>query len=149
MGGGGLVATDVIVRRKLAAVFFANGEGFLPSVRADSCIDGREVCYGSAIAAELVLKAFLLAKGWSDHRCRRDIRHDLEKALASARAAGLEAASPELDDVIGVLNIYYPKHAFDRFVSPAGCEAFPTKARTIVASLFDIVRPHMEASGGR
>jgi hypothetical protein len=148
VGGGGPVATAVIVRRELAAVFFANGEGFLPSARADDCIDGRQVCHGSAIAAELVLKAFLLAKGWSDHRCRRDIRHDLEKALASARAAGLEAASPELDDVIGVLNIYYPKHAFDRFASPAGGEAFPAKARAIVATLFDAVRPHVD-SGAR
>ncbi|HEY9579555.1 MAG TPA: hypothetical protein VIR65_06780 [Rhizorhapis sp.] len=147
MGGGGLVATADIVPRELAAVFFANGDGFLPSDAADNRIDGREVCYGSAIAAELVLKAYLLAKGWSDDRCRRDIRHDLEQALASARAAGLDAASPDLDGVIGVLNIYYPKHAFDRFVPPAGCKAFPTKARTIVASLFDIVRPHIEASG--
>src|SRR3546814_10385490 len=93
------------------------------------------------------LPIYLLAKGWSDDRCRRDIRHDLEQALASARAAGLDAASPDLDGVIGVLNIYYPKHAFDRFVPPAGCKAFPTKARTLVASLFDIVRPHIEASG--
>ncbi|MBO9378801.1 hypothetical protein GG804_18705 [Sphingomonas histidinilytica] len=149
MGSGGLVATDVIARRELAAVFFANGEGFLPSDAGDNRIDGREVCYGSVIAAELVLKAYLLAKGWSDDRCRRDIRHDLDQALASARAAGLEATSPDLDGVIGVLNIYYPKHAFDRFVSPAGCEAFPTKARAIIASLFDLVRPHIEASGGR
>lgn len=136
------------VRRDLAAVFFANGEGFLPSARADDRIDGRDICYGSAIAAELVLKAFLLAKGWSDERCRRDIRHDLEKALASVRAAGLKAASPELDRVIGVLNIYYPKHAFDRFVSPAGDEAFPAKARAIVAGLFDAIRPHLD-SGAR
>src|SRR3546814_21052129 len=128
--------------RVLAAVVFANGDGFLPSDAADNRIDGREVCYGSAIAAELVLKAYLLAKGWSDDRCRRDIRHDLEQALASARAAGLDAASPDLDGVIGVLTIYYPKHAFDRFVPPAGCKAFPTKARTIVASLFDIFRHH-------
>jgi len=148
VGGGRLVATAVIVRRKLAAVFFANGEGFLPTARADDLIDGRDICYGSAIAAELVLKAFLLAKGWSDQRCRRDVRHDLEKALASARAAGLEAASPELDLVIGVLNIYYQKHAFDRFVSPAGDEAFPTKARAIVAALFDTIRPHVD-SGAR
>src|SRR3546814_2394242 len=86
--------------RVLAAVVFANGDGFLPSDAADNRIDGREVCYGSAIAAELVLKAYLLAKGWSDDRCRRDIRHDLEQALASARAAGLDAASPDLVGVI-------------------------------------------------
>src|SRR3546814_1068697 len=42
VGGGGLVATADIVPRELAAVFFANGDGFLPSDAADNRIAGRE-----------------------------------------------------------------------------------------------------------
>src|SRR3546814_16541228 len=55
VGGGGLVATADIVPRELAAVFFANGAGFLPSDAADNRIYGRRVCYGSALHVELVL----------------------------------------------------------------------------------------------
>jgi hypothetical protein len=100
-------------------------------------------------SAELVLKAFLLTQGWTDDRCWREIRHDLEKALACAQAAGLEKAPSELGYVIGVLNAYYPNHAFDRFVAPAGDEAFPERARSVIADLFDRVRPYVEVSGGR
>lgn len=143
MGGGGLVALAGEIDRELVAVLFANGEGFLPSAAAAEGIDAGETCYSIAIATELVLKAFLVAKGWSDDRCRRDVRHDLEKALAFAQAMGLEAMPDELGYVIGVLNAYYPKHAFDRFVAPADDEAFPARARSVVAGLFDAVRPHV------
>jgi hypothetical protein len=129
-------------------VFLANGEGFLPSLASADRRDAREICYAIAIATELGLKAFLVAQGWSEDRCRRDVRHDLEKALAFAKAAGLKAVG-ELDGVVSVLNAYYPKHAFDRFVVPAGDEAFPARARAIVADLFERVRPQVEASGGR
>lgn len=129
-------------------MFLANGGGFLPSPASADRRDAREICYAIAIATELALKAFLVAQGWSDDRCRRDVRHDLEKALAFARAAGLRAAA-ELDGVVCVLNAYYPKHVFDSFVVPAGDEAFPARARAIVADLFERVRPQVEASGGR
>lgn len=129
-------------------MFLANGEGFLPSAASADRREAREICYAIAIAAELALKAFLVAQGWSDDRCRRDVRHDLEKALAFAKAAGLQA-SAELDDVVSVLNAYYPKHAFDSFVVPVGDAAFPARARATVTDLFERVRPQVEASGGR
>lgn len=147
MGGRGLVATDGI-DRELAAAFLANGEGFLPGAASADRRDAREICYAIAIATELVLKAFLIVQGWRDDRCRRDVRHDLEKALSFARAAGLHAPAG-LDDVLSVLNTYYPKHAFDRFAVPAGDAAFPARAIEIVADLFERIRPHVEASGGR
>jgi len=143
-----VVAADGEPDRDLADLFFANGQGFLPLGDPPNVRDGRETCYATAIAAELVLKAFLLTQGWSDDRCRREIRHDLEKGLACARAAGLENPPSELGYVIGVLNAYYPNHAFDRFVAPAGDEAFPVRARSVIADLFDRVRPHVEDSGG-
>lgn len=147
MGGRGLVAAGDI-DRELAAVFLASGEGFLPGADTADRGDAREICYAIAIATELVLKASLVAQGWSDDRCRRDVRHDLEKALAFAKAAGLKAVVG-LDGIVSVLNAYYPKHAFDSFVVPAGDAAFPVKARAIVAKLFERVRPQVEASGGQ
>lgn len=147
MGGRGLVAAGDI-DRELAAVFLANGEGFLRGSDAADRGDAREICYAIAIATELVLKAFLVARGWNDDRCCRDVRHDLEKALAFAEAAGLKAVAG-LDGIVCVLNAYYPKHAFDGFVVPHGDAAFPTRARAIVADLFECVRPQVEASGGR
>lgn len=136
------------IDRELAAVFLANGEGFLPSAASDDRGEVGEICYVIAIATELALKAFLVAQGWSDDRCRRDVSHDLERALAFANAAGLNVG-PELDGAIGVLNAYYPKHAFDRFAVPAGDGEFPARARAIVAGLFASVRLQFEASGGR
>lgn len=147
MGSRGLVAAGDI-DRELAAVLLANGEGFPPSAASDDRGDAREICYAIAIATELALKALLVTQGWSDDRCRRDVRHDLEKALIFAKAAGLKVG-PELDGMIGVLNTYYPKHAFDRFVVPAGDGEFPARARAMVADLFASVRPQVEASGGR
>lgn len=133
----------------MAGVFFANGEEFLPSEVFVGKIDDRDLCYATAIAGELVLKAFLLTRGWSDDRCRREIRHDLEKGLAYVELAGLKNIPSELGYVIGVLNAYYPKHACDRFTSPIGDTGFPARARSVIADLFTLVRPHVEASGGR
>lgn len=143
MGGGGLVETREGIER--ARALLANGEEFLPSpVRAETG-DPRDTCYVTAIAVELGLKAYLSSKGWSDDRCRQDIRHDLERGLASACEAGM-VGTDELADVIAVLNAYYPRHAFDRF---DGDPALASKARAAVAGLFDAVRPYVEASGGR
>ena len=147
MGGRGLVAAGGI-DLELAAVFLANGEDFLPGADTADRGDAREICYAIAIATELVLKAFLVARGWSDDRCRRDVRHDLKKALAFAKAAGLKAVAG-LDGIVCVLNAYYPKHAFDSFVVPDADVAFPAKASAIIADLLERVRPQVEASGGR
>lgn len=128
----------------MAATLLANGEAFLPGGDMVDHVDARAICYATAIAAELALKAFLVAQGWSDDRCRRDVRHDLERALAFATAAGLDTV-PGLDRTVSVLNAYYPKHAFDSFVVPVGGDAFPSEAYAVVRRLFDIVRPHVEA----
>lgn len=148
MGGRGLVAIDSELDRDLAQVFFANGEGFLPPGDPSDVRDGRETCHATAIAAELVLKAFLLTQGWNDDQCRREIRHDLEKGLERALAAGLEKTPTELRYVIGVLNAYYPNHAFDQFVVPADDEAYPARARSVIAELFSSVRPYVKVLRG-
>lgn len=86
------------------------------------------------------------SQGWSDDRCRQDIRHDLEKGLSHADKSGMVGTGDDLGDVIAVLNAYYQCHAFDRFDSDP---AFASKARAEVARLLDVVRPYVEASGGR
>ena len=130
----------------MSPVFFAYGEGFLRTAGLLDGSDDRHSCYATAIATELVLKAFLLSRGWSDERCRRDIRHDLVKALAFAQAEGLKLAPNGLGDVIGVLNAYYPRHAFDSFVAPDGDTTFAARACGDVADLFDVVRPHVKVA---
>lgn len=141
-----MVAASIKLEGDLSAVFFANGEGFLRTAGLLDGSDDRHSCYATAIATELVLKAFLLSRGWSDGRCRRDIGHDLVKALAFAQAEELKLAPNGLGDVIGVLNAYYPRHAFDSFVAPAGDTTFAAQARGDVADLFDVVRPHMKVA---
>lgn len=144
MGGGGLVVAREDIER--ARALLATGEEFLPSPERAETGDPRDTCYKTAIAAELGLKAYLSSQGWSDDRCRRDVRHDLEKGLSHACEAGLDAATDALADAVAVLNAYYPRHAFDRFDGDA---AFASRARAAVAGLLDAVRPYVEASGGR
>lgn len=129
-----------------ARALLANGDDFLPSLSQAETGDPRDTCYKAAIAAELGLKAYLSSQGWSDDRCRRDIRHDLEKGLEHAGKSGMVGTGDELADVIVVLNAYYPRHAFDRF---DGDPAFALKVRAEVARLLDVVRPYVEGCGGR
>ncbi|MBX9864153.1 MAG: hypothetical protein K2Y42_15545 [Hyphomicrobium sp.] len=136
-------------KKELASVLFANGEGFLPYGLAGDSRDEGEICYATAIACELVLKAYLLSQGWNDDRCRREIRHDLATGLVRAQEAGLTETPNGLGYVIGVLNSYYPEHAFDRFTAPAGDATFPLRARSIISQVFELVRPYVEDPAGR
>ncbi|WP_232824516.1 hypothetical protein [Blastomonas sp. UPD001] len=45
---------------------------------------------------ELLLKAYLHHRGWTDARCIADVRHDLGKALAACEREGLEGIDPEI-----------------------------------------------------
>lgn len=63
-----------------------------------------------AIAIELALKAYLLHRGISDDWNRIHVRHDLLKALKSARRAGLDGAPARLVKIAAALNPYYKTH---------------------------------------
>lgn len=119
-------------------MFFRNGNVFLASAARANRRNVRETYYALAIATELVLKAFLVAHGWSDDRCRREVRHDLAIALGFAKAVGLDTPLA-LDGVVEVLNAFYPNHAFDQFVVPPGKDSFPAIARAMVAGLIEKV----------
>lgn len=131
--------------RALARLFLVRADEFLPSAELARIGHPGSVCHGIAIAAELALKAYLLSQGWSDDRCRRELRHDIERAMKSAQECGLPVRSKELTEALAVLNVYYPRHAFDRFVAPAGDAGFPERARARVAGLTRKVRPVVDA----
>ncbi|ODT43328.1 MAG: hypothetical protein ABS59_23895 [Methylobacterium sp. SCN 67-24] len=150
MGGRGLViAESDAASRELAEAFYANGEGFLRGAMTAFDRDLGAICYSLAIASELVLKAFLLVQGWTDDRCRREIRHDLERGLGSAKEAGLNDVPAGFGDAVRILNAYYPKHAFMDFAVPEDDPEFVAKARSAVAQLYETVGGHVWPAGGR
>ncbi|MDQ7813984.1 hypothetical protein [Brevundimonas sp.] len=56
---------------------------------------------------ELVLKAALQSQGWNDDRCRREIRHDLLKALDAVEKTVLARPRREARAVVGWLSQGY------------------------------------------
>ena len=97
--------------RELASAFIRNAERFWHG--ADELVprfpDGAR--HFLAIAIELALKAYLLHRGISDDWNRIHVRHDLRKALKSAKRAGFDGAPPELAKIAAALNPYYKTHS--------------------------------------
>jgi hypothetical protein len=89
-------------------------------------------------AIELLLKACLLANGWTTDQCRKKLSHRLTDALNEAEAAGL-ALSNETKGVIKTLSLRHEDYTF-RY-RPDKPYAFPnaTAATEAVAELFDRV----------
>lgn len=88
-------------------------------------------------ALELALKAFLLRQGWTDDRCRLEIRHDLAKALSFAQASGLVIGDPALPMLVEVLSPFYRAHRVDELAADDG--RLPSDpigvARRLIASI--------------
>jgi len=59
---------------------------------------------------ELSLKSFLHFSGWSDDRCRDEIRHDLVKALVAAERLGFHPRHPDTRMLTRILSPYYRGH---------------------------------------
>jgi hypothetical protein len=91
-----------------------NAASFLVGARHLSSSDDRHsreiLLHHVACAIELSLKAFLQYRGWSDDRCRLEIRHDLTKALKAAEGLGFRPSHPELPGLAAVLSPYYCHH---------------------------------------
>jgi hypothetical protein len=128
----------------LARFLLANSEGHLPASTPAAHDDAQATCHATSIVVELAFKAFLVSRGWTDDRCRVELRHDLTKALAGARACCLADEPAALDRTVSVLNTYYPQHAFYRFVVPADDPTFPWRARETAARLVEMVRRSVE-----
>jgi hypothetical protein len=80
------------------------------------------VLFGHSI--EMALKGYLRASGWSPTKLRRQLGHDLNKALASAKTDGLEShvkINTQFEDRLDLLNqihltreLFYPRVGFVR-----------------------------------
>lgn len=71
---------------------------------------GQVVLQSLGNAIELSLKSILQTHGWSDDRCRREIRHDLVKALAAAEDLGFRPSDPALAPFIALLSPFHRSH---------------------------------------
>jgi hypothetical protein len=91
-----------------------NAASFLVGARHLSSSDDRHcreiLLHHVACAIELSLKAFLQFQGWSDDQCRREVRHDLTKALKAAEGLGFRPSHPDLPRLAVVLSPYYCHH---------------------------------------
>lgn len=145
MAALGLDSCGRLAEHDLARLYLTRAQEFLPSPDLAKIGPPGSVCHATSIAAELALKAWMLFHEWSDNRCRRTLRHDLEVALESALAYGPPARLPELTAILAVLNAYYPRHAFDCFVDPLGGNEFPARAREAIADLIGVVRAAIAA----
>jgi hypothetical protein len=84
--------------------------------------DSAEVAaYHVAIAAELGLKGFIIARGASDRWCKTRLRHDLVAAAQAAESMGL-APDPALREIAQTLSPFYAPHWWQGFT----IEALPT-----------------------
>ena len=59
---------------------------------------------------ELSLKSYLHLAGWSDDRCRHEVRHDLVKALAAAERLGFRPRHLDTRMLTRILSPYYCSH---------------------------------------
>lgn len=66
---------------------------------------------------ELVLKAYLRARGWADARCIADIRHDIALSLAVCEQEGLKSIDDQTRALIRALSPFSRRHGIAEFVS--------------------------------
>lgn len=82
---------------------------------------------------ELLLKAYLHHRGWSDARCIAEVRHDLGKTLAACECEGLGGIDPEIRAFLQDLSPFSRVHRVAEFVE-AGTPGW-TAADAITVSI--------------
>jgi hypothetical protein len=100
----------------------------------------QSLCY----ALELGLKAFVRASGWSDERCRREIRHDLVKACRAAVGAGLPVQGPETMRMLVVLTPFYATHTLEDFVRGSSFGLDREQSVQLTGEILERVRRSLE-----
>ena len=131
-----------------------NAAGFLAGVRHLSRDDrhSREILlHHIACAIELSLKSFLQFQGWSDERCRLEIRHDLTRALDAAARLGFRPNRPDLPLLVAILSPYYCRHRIRDLAAHEPALLSPQQALTVTEELLSDVRaacPKGSALGG-
>ena len=120
-----------------------NAAGFLAGAQLLSRDDrhAREILlHHIACAIELSLKSFLQFRGWSDERCRLEIRHDLTKALDAAARLGFRPSRPDLPRLIAVLSPYYCRHRIRDLAAHEPALLSPQQALKAAEELLSDVR---------
>ncbi len=132
-----------------------NAAGFLAGARHLARDDrhSREILFHRiACAIELSLKSFLQFRGWSDERCRLEIRHDLTKALDAAARLGFRPNRPDLPPLVAILSPYYCRHRIRDLAAHEPALLSLQQALTATEELLSDVRaasPDGSGLGGR
>ena len=94
--------------RALARLFLKTARNFLESAEADSAgeVGLASCCY----ALELILKSYLLTRGFSDAWNAEHVRHDLAKAYGLATHHGLPHDDARIDQFIRAVNAAFQIH---------------------------------------
>jgi hypothetical protein len=125
--------------RPLAATFRRNAASFLLSAEHALERHPEGTRYHLAIAIELALKAYLLDRGVADDWNRVHLRHDLVKALKSARRAGFRAQPTGLADLAALLSPFYQTHTTMRMPKESIMTVDWAQAFQVVRALIDAV----------
>jgi hypothetical protein len=75
---------------------------------------------------ELVLKAFLVDRGWTDERCRTTVRHDIALALAACEEEGLAGVEEASRALVQALSPFSERRQVAEFVE-GGAKGFTSK----------------------
>lgn len=126
--------------RNLGRVFIRNAEGFLNGTDELLPLFPHNARHFMAIAVELALKAYLLHRGISDDWNRIHVRHDLTKALKSAKRAGFYGAPPGLAKIAAALSPYYKTHTLPDMPADVLASIDWLDAHQTIASLLAAVR---------
>jgi hypothetical protein len=74
---------------------------------------------------ELALKAYLAASGVTEARLRDELRHNMRRALRSARGHGFTPTDKRFPDIVRWLAPYHLDHSF-RYPKGSGQVVYPT-----------------------
>ena len=75
---------------------------------------------------ELLLRAFLQTRGWTDERCMVEIKHDLRAGLEVCESEGLEGSKQRARSLLAALSPYSRCHRVAEFVA-AGAGGWTAK----------------------
>lgn len=126
--------------RHLGRVFIRNAEGFFNGTDELLPLFPHNARHFMSIAVELALKAYLLHRGISDDWNRIHVRHDLTKALKSAKRAGFDGAPSELSKIAAALSPYYKTHTLPDMPSEVLASIDWVDAHQTIARLLAAVR---------
>lgn len=82
---------------------------------------------------ELLLKAFLQTRGWTDERCKDEVGHDLNAGLEACEREGFEHVDPRARALLAALSHYSSRHRVADFVA-AGADGWTAEDAIIAGA---------------